>query len=34
MVRMKIELENKIINFNVQYGNRKKLSIHIDAVGS
>ncbi|GAB6989246.1 M48 family metallopeptidase [Paenibacillus pini] len=30
---MKIELENKIINFNVQYGNRKKLSIHIDAVG-
>ncbi|TQR15450.1 M48 family metallopeptidase [Psychrobacillus soli] len=30
---MKIEIENTMIEFNVQYGNRKKLSIHIDSVG-
>lgn len=30
---MKVEVENTIINFNVQYGNGKKLSIHIDSVG-
>lgn len=30
---MKVEFENKIINFNVQYGNREKLSIHIDSFG-
>jgi hypothetical protein len=30
---MKIEIENKIIEFNVQYGNRKKISIHIDSLG-
>ncbi|BCG57398.1 M48 family metallopeptidase [Paenibacillus sp. URB8-2] len=30
---MKIEFENHIIEFNVQYGNRKKLSLHIDLLG-
>lgn len=30
---MKIEFENNIIEFNVQYGNRKKTSIHIDSLG-
>jgi predicted metal-dependent hydrolase len=33
MVVMKIEIENDVIEFNVQYGNRKKISIHIDALG-
>lgn len=33
MVVMKIEFENNIIECNVQYGNRKKLSIHIDSLG-
>ena len=30
---MKVEIENKMIEFNVQYGKRKKLSIHIDSFG-
>ncbi|MGF7047664.1 putative metal-dependent hydrolase [Paenibacillus sp. DS2015] len=30
---MKIEFENNIIAFNVQYGSRKKISIHIDSLG-
>jgi len=30
---MKVEIENEIIEFNVQYGNGKKLSIHIDSFG-
>ena len=30
---MKIEFENNTIEFNVQYGNRKKISIHIDSLG-
>lgn len=30
---MKVEFENKTIDFNVQYGNREKLSIHIDSFG-
>lgn len=30
---MKIELEGKVLDCNVQYGKRKKLSIHIDAIG-
>ena len=30
---MKVEFENKIIEFNVQYGRGKKLSIHIDSFG-
>ena len=33
MLVMKVEIENEIIEFNVQYGNRKKLSIHIDSFG-
>lgn len=33
MVVMKIEFENDIIEFNVQYGKRKKISIHIDTLG-
>jgi hypothetical protein len=33
MVTMKIEIESNIIDFNVQYGKRKKLSIHIDSLG-
>jgi len=33
MLVMKVEIENKSIEFNVQYGNRKKLSIHIDSFG-
>ena len=33
MVDMKIEIENRIIEFNVQYEKRKKLLIHIDSVG-
>ena len=30
---MKVEFENKVIEFNVQYGKVKKLSIHIDSFG-
>jgi predicted metal-dependent hydrolase len=30
---MKIELENNVIEFDIQYGKRKKLSIHIDSIG-
>ncbi|QNK88776.1 MULTISPECIES: M48 family metallopeptidase [unclassified Sporosarcina] len=30
---MKVEIENEIIEFNVQYGNRKKLAIQIDSFG-
>ncbi|NRF94226.1 M48 family metallopeptidase [Paenibacillus frigoriresistens] len=30
---MKIEFENNTIEFNVQYGIRKKISIHIDSTG-
>ena len=30
---MKVEFENKVIEFNVQYGRGKKLSIHIDSFG-
>lgn len=30
---MKVEIENKIIEFDIQYGKRKKLSIHIDSIG-
>jgi len=30
---MKVKIENKMIEFNVQYGNREKLSIHIDSLG-
>ena len=30
---MKIEFENNIIEFNVQYGRGKKISIHIDSFG-
>ncbi|NEW09390.1 M48 family metallopeptidase [Paenibacillus sp. SYP-B3998] len=30
---MKIEFENHIIEVNVQYGKRKKISIHIDSLG-
>lgn len=30
---MKVEIENNMIEFNVQFGNRKKLSIHIDLLG-
>ena len=30
---MKVKFENKMIEFNVQYGNREKLSIHIDSLG-
>lgn len=30
---MKVEFDNKTIDFNVQYGNREKLSIHIDSFG-
>ncbi|MFF2754987.1 M48 family metallopeptidase [Psychrobacillus sp. NPDC058041] len=30
---MKVEIGNKMIDFNVQYGKRKKLSIHIDSFG-
>ena len=30
---MKVEIENEMIKFDVQYGNRKKLSIHIDPFG-
>ena len=30
---MKIEIDNKIIEYNVEYGNRKRLSIHIDPIG-
>ena len=33
MLVMKVEIENKMIDFNVQYGNREKLSIHIDSFG-
>ncbi|NHN35281.1 M48 family metallopeptidase [Paenibacillus agricola] len=30
---MEIEIENQLIEFNVQYGNTKKISIHIDGLG-
>jgi len=30
---MKVEIENNMIDFNVQYGNGKKLTIHIDSFG-
>lgn len=30
---MKIEFENNTIEFNVQYGIRKKISLHIDSMG-
>ena len=30
---MKVKIENEMIEFNVQYGNGKKLSIHIDPFG-
>lgn len=33
MVAMKIEFENTVLQFNVQYGNRAKISIHIDSSG-
>ena len=33
MLVMKVEFENKVIEFNVQYGRGKKLSIHIDSFG-
>lgn len=33
MVDMKIDFENHVIEFNVQYGNGKKISIHIDSSG-
>jgi len=33
MLVMKVEIDDKIIEFNVQYGNRKKLSIQIDSFG-
>jgi len=33
MVTMKIEFENNIIEFNVQYGKGRKLSLHIDSIG-
>lgn len=33
MLVMKVEIENEIIEFNVQYGNRKKLAIQIDSFG-
>jgi predicted metal-dependent hydrolase len=33
MVGMKIEYNNQVIEFNVQYGNGKKISIHIDSSG-
>jgi len=33
MVDMKVEIENNIIVFDVQYGNREKLSIQIDSIG-
>lgn len=33
MVDMKIDIENNIFEIDVQYGNRKKLSIHIDTIG-
>lgn len=33
MVGMKIEYDNQVIEFNVQYGNGKKISIHIDSSG-
>jgi predicted metal-dependent hydrolase len=33
MVAMQIQIEDRIINFNVQYAKRKKISIHIDSLG-
>ena len=33
MMIMKVKIENEIIDLNVQYGNGKKLSIHIDSFG-
>jgi predicted metal-dependent hydrolase len=33
MVSMKVECENQVISFNVQYGKRKKISLHIDSIG-
>ncbi len=33
MVFMKIKIENNIIEYNVQYGHRTKITIHMDAAG-
>ena len=33
MVDMNIEIENSIIEFDIQYGKREKISIHIDYLG-
>ncbi|MFT9493820.1 M48 family metallopeptidase [Anaerosolibacter sp.] len=33
MVRMKVEIDQGVIECDIQYGNRKKLSIHMDAIG-
>lgn len=33
MVCLKIEIDNDVIEYNVQYGKRKKLAIHIDDIG-
>lgn len=30
---MKIEIQNKLVECDIQYGKRKKLSIHIDSIG-
>ncbi|MCL6459925.1 MAG: M48 family metallopeptidase, partial [Gorillibacterium sp.] len=30
---MKVDIENHIIEFNVQYAKRKKISLQIDALG-
>ncbi|WP_313893542.1 SprT family zinc-dependent metalloprotease [Psychrobacillus sp.] len=30
---MKVEIENTVVNFNIQYGKGKKLSIHMDSFG-
>jgi predicted metal-dependent hydrolase len=33
MVNMQIQLDDQVLHVDVQYGNRKKISIHIDATG-
>ena len=33
VMKIEIEIEDKIIEFTVQYGNRKKISVHIDSFG-
>jgi predicted metal-dependent hydrolase len=33
MVRLRVEIDQGIIECDIQYGNRKKLSIHIDGIG-